>query len=202
MAESEKKSTDDGIIVINLKDRWWAAFLAWLIPGMGHMYQGRYGKGILFFICIMGSFMYGTFLGEGRVVYAAWEPDNYRWPYIFQVAAGAPALPAIIQSYRFKAHQGNIPDDKAHGSVRRYLSREFMVPPNMTKSEGGLDELDLLNKRLHRYFEMGTLYTVVAGLLNILVVFDAFGGPAFLLQVKDDGQGRKPTGKKNTPPTA
>ncbi len=26
-------------------------------------------------------------------------------------------------------------------------------------------------------FDMGTLYTMIAGLLNILVVFDAYGGP-------------------------
>ena len=28
---------------------------------------------------------------------------------------------------------------------------------------------------------MGTVYTVIAGLLNILVIFDAYGGPLVIL---------------------
>ena len=30
-----------------------AAFLAWLIPGLGHYYQGRKGKAILYAVCIL-----------------------------------------------------------------------------------------------------------------------------------------------------
>ena len=30
------------------------------------------------------------------------------------------------------------------------------------------------------YFEMGTLFTVIAGLLNLLAVYDAFSGPAII----------------------
>ena len=40
----------DQPIEIDLKEPWIAALLAWLMPGMGHVYQGRTGKGILFFV--------------------------------------------------------------------------------------------------------------------------------------------------------
>ena len=32
-------------------------------------------------------------------------------------------------------------------------------------------------KRLGRLFDIGTLYTVLAGLLNLLVIYDAWAGP-------------------------
>ena len=39
------------------------------------------------------------------------------------------------------------------------------------------DELAFWNKHLCRNFELGTIYTVIAGLLNILAICDAFAGP-------------------------
>ena len=48
---------------IELKDPVTAAILAWLVPGLGHYYQGRMAKAILFFTCIMGTFGYGVYLG-------------------------------------------------------------------------------------------------------------------------------------------
>ena len=57
-----------------LKDPVLAATLAWLIPGLGHWYQGRRSKALLFFVCILGTFVFGLYLGEGRVVYASMRP--------------------------------------------------------------------------------------------------------------------------------
>ncbi|MEX2559048.1 MAG: DUF6677 family protein, partial [Pirellulales bacterium] len=59
------------------------------------------------------------------------------------------------------------------------LYKRFMVPPRI--NEGVDDELDGLQKRLHRYWELGTVYTMIAGLLNILAMYDAWGGPAFVV---------------------
>src|SRR6516165_8653083 len=44
-----------------------AGLLSYLIPGMGQVYQGRIGKGVLFFVCIYTLFFYGMFLGTGSV---------------------------------------------------------------------------------------------------------------------------------------
>ena len=76
------------------------AFLAWLLPGLGHLYQGRTGKGILFFVCIVGTFIYGLYLGDGRVVYAS-TPILSRWQFLCQVGVGLPALPAVLTDILF-----------------------------------------------------------------------------------------------------
>ena len=46
--------------------------------------------------------------------------------------------------------------------------------------------LDVLHKKLHRYFELGTIYTLIAGLLNILAIYDAYGGPVFVEKEEED----------------
>ena len=46
--------------------------------------------------------------------------------------------------------------------------------------------LALWNEELQHRFEIGTLYTVVAGLLNLLAVYDAFAGPAYPQEEEDD----------------
>lgn len=149
-------------IEIDLKDPFLAAFLAWLIPGAGHWYQGRRHKAILFFVWILGTFVFGLYLGEGRVVYASWRDGDRRLPYICQVGVGLPAMPALIQAAR-----------KTPLNFRVY--ENFMVPPELS---GEIDSLDAVQKRLNRYWELGTVYTMIAGLLNILAIYDAWGGPA------------------------
>ena len=82
---------------IDLKDPALAAFLAWLIPGLGHLYQGRRAKAALLFVCIMGTFLYGCYLGGsktlgwGRVVYFSWRVGDKRLPYLCQLGIGLPA---------------------------------------------------------------------------------------------------------------
>jgi len=44
----------------------WRTTSAWLVPGMGHFYQGRRGKGVLYLVCILGLYLFGFALGEGR----------------------------------------------------------------------------------------------------------------------------------------
>jgi hypothetical protein len=165
---------------IELKDPRLAAFLAWLIPGLGHLYQGRTGKGVLFFVCIVGTFLYGLYLGDGRVVYAS-TPILARWQYFCQVGVGLPALPAVVQ--KFRVDDGKPP----------LFGDNFERPPRMTGGDPPQsrdlsgnqvlhpDELAKWNHDYNDMFEMGTVYTVIAGLLNILVIFDAYGGPLVIL---------------------
>lgn len=165
-------------IEIDLKDPVFAAFLAWLLPGLGHWYQGRRHKAILFFVCILGTFIYGLYLGEGRVVYASWRENDHRLFYVCQVGAGLPALPALIQAKRDKPIQ-----------VPIFKDQNFMAPPSVSSStQGPPDELDHLHKRLNHYWELGTLYTAIAGLLNILAIYDAWGGPAFSIPAKNEDE--------------
>jgi hypothetical protein len=150
-----------------------------LWPGAGHIYQGRRAKGLMFMICILGTFFFGFFLGEGRVVYASWKPEPFRWSYLCQVCVGLPALPALVEAKR--SRDGRPPLFDSH----------WFAPPS--KTEGRESELDRLHKRLNHRFEIGSVYTMIAGLLNVLVIYDAFGGPAYarLKEEEDDTKRKK-----------
>ena len=192
-AANTNAATDD---VINLRDQNVAAVLAWLIPGLGHWYQGRRSKAVLLFVCIMGTFVYGLYLGEGRVVYASFrsagpgnDAEDKRLPFLCQIGVGGPSLPAIVQAYRFRDPNVRAAAEARIKAGQGRLWDWFMVPPSLEPRPDPAvptaeridwpDELDTLHKRLHRYFELGTVYTMVAGLLNVLAIFDAWGGPAY-----------------------
>jgi len=156
------QSTKSGDIIIadgeelNLRNRYVSAFLAWIIPGAGHYYQRRYLKSGLFFVCILSSFLIGMFVADRKCVYASWDGTERRWQFVLQAGIGLPVLPAALQGLREKDH-----------------NREpgFMAAPRSSS------DLDDWNFATASGFDMGTLYTMVAGLLNILVIFDAFAGP-------------------------
>ena len=176
-------------VVIDLKQPWLAGILAWAIPGMGHIYQGRTGKGLLFFICILGTFAYGLYLGGGKVVYAAvpWE-QQFRWQYFCQLGVGLPAAPMLVQRQRM------LKDEPL-------LWNGFMAPPKSGpvdwKDDSGHmskqpNELAKWTVELHPFFEIGTVYTVIAGLLNVLVICDAVSGPLIIkpqLKKEDEAAG-------------
>ncbi len=153
------------LVEVDLRDPALAAFLAWLLPGAGHIYQGRIGKGLLFFFCIVGTFVYGLYLGDGHVVYASWRPEDRNLAYICQIGVGLPALPALVQAHRVR-------------SGRRPLWSGIMAPPRDP------DELAAWHERLYRYFDLGKIYTMIAGLLNVLAIYDAFAGPLLIVTTK------------------
>jgi hypothetical protein len=185
------QNTPDSDLEINLKDPKLAAFLAWLIPGLGHLYQGRTGKGILFFVCIFGTFVYGLYLGDGRVVYAS-TPILARWQYLCQVGVGLPALPAVVQKIRADNHEPPL----LSGWTDKFFRPPRMDgdPPQSRDASGNQvlhpDELAKWNHDYNDMFEMGTVYTVIAGLLNILVIYDAYGGPLVILPPEDKSKPR------------
>jgi hypothetical protein len=189
-AETSTAAPSPEKIEIDLKDPFLAAFLAWLIPGAGHWYQGRRHKAVLFFVWILGTFVFGLYLGEGRVVYASLRENDKRLPYLCQIGAGLPALPALVQAARKTPLQ--VP-----------FCKDFMAPPEVSQHPNQEDELDRLQKRMHRYWEFGTVYTMIAGLLNVLAIYDAWGGPAFAAPAPEkrddedeiDGQDDEENGK-------
>jgi hypothetical protein len=150
---------------ISLRHPYRAALLAWLVPGLGHFYQGRIGKGWLYAICILGLYFLGFAMGEGKIVYWRWvnplgNPEKFCLYYLGQFFVGLPALPALIQ--------GTL----SYYDVRPILWGFMAEPPQ--------NILNGLHPRLGKLVEIGTIYTTVAGLLNILAIYDAFEGPAYL----------------------
>jgi hypothetical protein len=164
---------------VSLRHPYRAALLAWLVPGLGHFYQGRTGKGWLYAICILGLYFAGFWMGEGKIVYWRWvspfnNPEKFCLYYLGQFFVGLPALPALIQ-----------------GTLHHYMPDVnplfwgFMAEPPQNILNG-------LHPRLGKLVEIGTIYTTVAGLLNVLAIYDAFEGPAFV-------DSEEPTGSQAVP---
>lgn len=193
MPENTKQSDEE---VVVLKDPVLSAVLAWLVPGLGHWHQGRRGKAVLFFFCIISTFVFGIYLGGnrevgwGRTVYFSWRDNDRRLAYVCQIGAGLVALPAIIQANLMASQQ-------------RVWWKGFMAPPRPSSDPGlellqrqgadpkmrevvlrafpNLDQptISELHHKLARYFELGTVFTMIGGLLNLLAIYDAWGGPVF-----------------------
>jgi TM2 domain-containing membrane protein YozV len=153
-------------VEIDLKNPVVAGVLAWLWPGAGHLYQGRTGKGLLYMICILVTYFWGLAMGDGHVVYASFRKPDIRYPFILQIGVGLPAFPAVIQ--KMAADDGHL-----------LFGSDFMAPPQGEIDEQKHDQLAKWHEQLGFYFELGTLYTMIAGLLNMLVIYDASMGPVF-----------------------
>ncbi|MEM9825113.1 MAG: DUF6677 family protein [Planctomycetota bacterium] len=178
---SRPQDTDNTILVeqqqIDLRNRSLAALLAWAIPGLGHAYQQRYRKAGTFFVAIMSLWIFGFAVGGEHVVYASWQPGDKRWHFAFQAGAGAVAIPAIIQGRKMNQYT-----DRQTGGTRpdyrpvRWLG-DLMAPPFRPVRDEAADQVAAWYSTKGAGYEMGTWYTVIAGLLNILVIYDAYGGP-------------------------
>jgi MFS family permease len=190
---SEDPATEK--IEVDLKEPVLAALLAWLWPGGGHFYQQRYRKGMLFMICILGTFLLGMILGNGHVVYSSWRSNDYRWQLIPQLGVGMPAFPAIAQYYATRDggepffvvarrypewHPKKfllIPPEDYERHRDDNLPDGFMAPPAGNVYLNQPDVLSMWTSETQHGFEIGTLYTIVAGLLNVLAIYDAYAGP-------------------------
>jgi hypothetical protein len=155
-----------------------AAFLSYLVPGLGQIVQGRFGKGILFFVCLYGLFFTGMAMGGWQNVYIAqtakdgaeepaWDNNPLHLPrpvanlwnrlhYVGQFWIGVAAWPAIWQYNSAEAS--------------RLLDKFERAP---TK-----EEEDEINEKYGKLPDIAWVYTVIAGVLNILVIYDALAGPA------------------------
>lgn len=256
--------------------------LAFLIPGLGHFYQGRHFKGLIYCVCILGAYFGGMRLGEGAVVYQAPIRGNFRnvaLTFIGQSGVGLPALVALYQSKRSEApankdlyelteplsapfqgrliasgpasekgtgelvgqielktvREGSLPevhgvfkgtkDGKPielelagglrlerpiSGGYRRALEVHVMHSPDQHPNEawhirGSIPRrfVDAFNAppdpalvqdlhgRLGKFYDLAIAFTLIAGFLNVLAIWDALEGPAY-------GWGDEPA----TPPNA
>jgi hypothetical protein len=154
------------------------------VPGLGHLYQGRTAKGLLFFVTILGTFAFGLWgIGGGKVVYAnSFGDQPWRWQYYCQLGVGLPAMPALLQ----KGRAG-----RPHPLLGDFMAPPKMAPVDLIDDSGNIsrqpNELAKWTLEMHPRYEIGTVYTVIAGLLNLLVICDAYGGPLVILPRKKEG---------------
>ena len=179
------------------KHDWLAAFLSYLIPGLGQITQRRYAKGIIYFVCLYGMFFYGMALGDWKNVWLA-KADNqtavmkipvvgvlsgfprdlaYRKEFAGQFFIGIVAWPAVIQyttTEPIPLSGGPKDTPEWTGEPRPFLGH--MMQP---VAESTLNKLQADGNRM---YDLGWVLTIVAGVLNILAIYDALSGP----MVKDE----------------
>ncbi len=168
------------------------ALLSYLVPGLGQIVQGRVSKGVLFMVCLLGLFHAGEAMGNWQNVYLPHsdnrEGDNplrsiisNRWHYAGQFWIGVAAWPALWQFYN--ASPGPMPP--AGGQGAEAFWQRYQRQPDEAK-------LNEFYRNSDKTPDLGWIYTVIAGMLNILVIYDAFAGPAYGVSMRD----------KPKPPTA
>lgn len=113
-------------------------------------------------------------MGPGRVVYVSFREKDMRLAFLCQAGLGLPTVPAWTQAVRF------------YVGHKAPLWNGLMAPPRVELNEPGNQTLHDLNCNLPRYFELGTVYTMIAGLLNILAIYDACCGPVLGESPKKD----------------
>jgi len=158
---------------------YFAALLSFILPGLGQVYQRRYGKALLFFFSLHVLFFYGMAMGDMKNVYLPESKDlppaevpilgkvdglakslYYRPHFLGQFWIGVAAWPAVAQYATYNANDKN--------PILKGFQR--------TPSE---DELNNLQRNGDKRWDLGWVYTIIAGVLNILVIYDALAGPAF-----------------------
>ncbi|MBR5627134.1 MAG: hypothetical protein IKW74_05880 [Thermoguttaceae bacterium] len=191
---------------INLKDYWIAGLLAWLVPGLGHIYQGRYAKGILFAVAIFPLLFAGLYMGSyyetttasgtpqkqlmaARTVYYSWRNEEKRLYFIPQAMIGSVAIPAWLQA---KTDISSGLTDFL-GKICPHTDWSFlrfaMAPPAVpSETDSPQPTLNDVVSHLHSWYDFSTIFTVVAGLLNLLALFDAIGGPVWTTEKNEEKQ--------------
>ena len=120
-------------------------FLAWLVPGAGHVYAGRMTRGIIVFVMIGVTFWIGVALGGVKTV--DYQAERY-W-FCAQMVTGVHGL-AGWQRQRDSLQK--IAGDRARYANPASPENIALVAPVDTVARA---------------------YSGVAGLLNLLCIFDA-----------------------------
>ena len=129
-----------------------ACLLAWLLPGAGHFYLGRRGRGMIFLAIVLITFFTGLAL-QGRVYLAtADQPLSYLATFA-NLALGPLDL------------------------IGRQISYDQIIYVFPAETDRLLYQ-DILDRTRARILavthEYGTTFILTAGLMNILLILDAF----------------------------
>jgi hypothetical protein len=156
-----------------------AGFLSYLVPGLGQIIQGRISKGVFFLVSLYGLFFCGMHLGSWKNVYL---PDGPR--------DTAPAIlrnmgPWVVALWNRPQYLGQFWMGVVAWPALWHYNQHALPARDLGKSwqdfEKAPDERLLCDLQANgdKTWDLGWVYTVIAGVLNVLVIYDAFAGPAF-----------------------
>jgi Family of unknown function (DUF6677) len=127
-----------------------AAILAWVWPGLGHISLGQRRRGFLVMFGVLFLFMGGVLIGG---VDSVDRRDDRLW-FLAQALCGPVAL---VVDYANQTLVKPLPPDW----VDRYQQGDPQVIARLDR------------RSLGNVNEMGTLYSALAGLMNLVVILDA-----------------------------
>ena len=134
--------------------------LAWIVPGAGHIYLGRVTRGIVIFVAIAAMFWAGVAFGGVTTV----DRQDERWWFVAQMLTGAHGLVGWQRQQSAYSH-----------------AREQIRVETTARADGAADirdriELKLIEQDLALTApenNVARAYTGVAGLMNLMCLFDA-----------------------------
>jgi hypothetical protein len=129
-----------------------SCLLAWLVPGGGHLYLGKRERGVVFFLVVLGTFVLGC-VNEGRSYLIDREQPLTYLATLTNIATGPMELISRYSTYDRLVYR--LPDDETNPDAARLL-----------------DAMRLKVKEVSD--EYGTTFLLTAGLMNILLMLDAF----------------------------
>lgn len=126
--------------------------LAWLVPGLGHAWLGRRGRAAAFFLVVLATFALGIASGGASTVIDGQQPLSYL---------------AVV-------------DNLAMGPfdfiARRMTLGELVY--RLPDSESDPRRVEIMSRVRDRVriptYEYGSTFLLTAGLMNILLILDAF----------------------------
>ena len=138
-----------------------AAGLAWLVPGAGHAFLGRGKRGIIIFVTIAVTFWAGVAMGGKMTCDARYE----RWWFITQTFTGVHGLVGWQrQKSVYDRIDAQLAPTEGIGDGRRPDQRRMATDQILTR-----DDLAVV----YPVASAARAYSGVAGLLNLLCIFDA-----------------------------
>jgi len=140
-----------------------AGLLAWLIPGAGHVYLGRTVRGVIICICIHAMFWSGVAVGGVFTV----EPLRERWWFSVQMATGVSGLAGWVHQDRMRRRITSRFEDPRLRSPTPVRGRrdEWWKAYTAAQADKGV-------ALVYPASVVARAYTGIAGMLNLMCVFD------------------------------
>lgn len=126
--------------------------LAWLLPGLGHAWLGRTGRAVAFFLIVLATFALGIASGGSASVIDRQQPLSFL-ATLDGIALGP--LDLVARRMTLGEFIYALPDSEADPRRQATLGR--------------------IRERVKiATFEYGSTFLLTAGLMNILLILDAF----------------------------
>ena len=162
------------------------------MPGLGQVYQGRVGKGVLFMVCLLGMFISGQALGEWHNVFMPNKTDikniNPTMKDLNPWHLPGPIADCI--SYLGAGTSGpssgwaSPPGPPSGSTTRCRCRRDGTTSKKLPENENRVNDYLRDHDKMP---DLAWVYTVIAGMLNILVIYDAYAGAVHSVAKEPEG---------------